>query len=86
MKLEDADLLLQRVATIAIMYYPGLPADAPEYKLDDDIDWCLDETSPGDASPELRDLIGRTVVDPTAHREALTALVYGKVPDADNPD
>ncbi|WP_193597872.1 MULTISPECIES: hypothetical protein [Microbacterium] len=86
MKLEDADLLLQRVATIAIMYYPGLPADAPEYKLDDDIDWCLDETPPGDVSAELRDLIGRTVVDPTAHREALTALVYGKVPDTDNPD
>lgn len=85
MKLEDADLLLQRVATIAIMYYPGLPADAPKYKLGDDIDWCLDETPPGDASATLRDLIGRTVVDPTAHREALTALVYGMVPDADEP-
>lgn len=83
MKLDEADLLLQRVATIAIMYYPGLPADSPEYKLNDDINWCLDDTPPGAASAELRDLIGRTVLDPTAHRQALTALVYGMVPDTD---
>lgn len=84
MKLEDADVLLQRVGTIAIMYYPGLAADSPEYKLNEDIDWCLDDT--GDVSDQLRELIGRTVLDPTAHREALTALVYGMVPDADDPD
>lgn len=86
MELEDADLLLQKVATIAIMYYPGLPADSPEYKLNDDIDWCVNGTDPGVVSAELRDLIGRTVLDPTAHREGLTALVYGMVPDAEDPE
>lgn len=81
MNLEDADVLLQRVATIAIMYYPRLPADAPEYKLIDDIDWCLNETAKAEATDELRRLIGRAIVDPTAHREALTARVYALVPD-----
>lgn len=79
MKLEDADALLQRVGTIAIMYYRGLPADSPEYQLNDDINWCVDDVSAEDVSSGLRDLIGRTIVDPTAHREALTALVYGTV-------
>lgn len=83
MKLDDADALLQRVATIAIMYYRSLPADSPQYQLKDDIDWCLDDLAAEDITPELRDLIGRTVVDPTAHREALTALVYGTVADAE---
>lgn len=79
MKLDDADALLQRVATIAIMYYPTLPADSPEYQLKDDIDWCLDDLRAEDVTSELRDLIGRTVVDPTGHREALTAFVYDTV-------
>ena len=86
MNLDDADLLLQKVATIAIMYYPGLPADSPGYKLDDDIDWCLAETLADEVASELRDLIGRTVVDPTAHRETLTDYVYGLVPETDGVD
>ncbi|WP_460798756.1 hypothetical protein [Microbacterium sp. GXF0217] len=86
MKLDDADLLLQKIATIAIMYYRELPADSPEYQLNDDIDWCLDgiELDPQDA--ELRDLIGRTIVDPTSHREALTEYVYALVPGAAEAD
>lgn len=79
MKLDDADALLQRVGTIAIMYYRALPADSPEYQLNDDIDWCLDDLAPDDVTAELRDLIGRAVVDPTTHREALTSFVYGTV-------
>ncbi|GGD86723.1 hypothetical protein [Microbacterium murale] len=79
MKLDDADALLQRVGTIAIMYYPALPADSPGYQLNEDIDWCLDDLAAEHVSAELRDLIGRTVVDPTRHREALTAFVYGTV-------
>lgn len=87
MKLEDADLLLQRVATIAIMYYPGLPADSPNYRLNDDIDWCLDGVDVEGAAPSsLRELIGRTVVDPTAHREVLTELVYGMVRETENTE
>jgi len=86
MNLEDADLLLQRVATIAIMYYPGLPADAPEYKLSDDVDWCLNDTAEAEVTDELRALIGRTIVDPTAHREALTDHVYALVPDSDDAE
>lgn len=83
MKLDDADALLQRVGTIAIMYYRALHADSPEYQLNDDIDWCLDDLAGEDVSPELRELIGRTVIDPTGHREALTSFVYGAVAGAE---
>lgn len=86
MKLEDADLLLQKVGTIAIMYYPEMPADAPEFRLNDDIDWCLDGLDIGDTVGELRELIGRTIVDPTGHRDALTEHVYGLVPEGDEAD
>jgi len=86
MKLEDADALLQRVGTIAIMYYRALPADSPEYQLNDDIDWCLDDLAADDVTAELRDLIGRAVVDPTSHREALTAFVYGTVTGPSTPE
>ncbi|BDZ39343.1 hypothetical protein [Microbacterium suwonense] len=86
MKLDDADALLQRVGTIAIMYYPALPADSPEYQLKEDIDWCLDDLAVEEVSSELRELIGRTVVDPTGHREALTAFVYGTVAGAESTE
>ncbi|MDQ0614035.1 hypothetical protein QF046_001676 [Microbacterium sp. W4I4] len=86
MKLDDADALLQRVGTIAIMYYRALPADSPEYQLSEDIDWCLDGLAAEDVSSELRDLIGRTVVDPTGHRETLTSFVYGTVAAAEQAE
>lgn len=86
MKLDDADLLLQKVGTIAIMYYPDMPADSPEYRLNDDIDWCLEGIDAPDATAELRELIGRTIVDPTGHREYLTELVYGLIPEGAEAD
>ncbi|MEV7631897.1 hypothetical protein AB0N64_05730 [Microbacterium sp. NPDC089318] len=86
MKLDDADALLQRVGMIAIMYYQALPADSPEYQLSEDIDWCIDGLTAEDLTSELRDLIGRTVVDPTRHREALTSFVYGTVAAADQTE
>jgi len=86
MKLDDADLLLQKVGTIAIMYYLGMPADSPEYRLNDDIDWCLEGIEGDVATSELREMIGRTIVDPTGHREVLTELVYGLVPEGAEAD
>lgn len=86
MKLEHADLLLQKVGTIAIMYYSDLPVDSSGYRLEDDISWCVDGLSKYEATTELRELIGRTVVDPTAHREPLTEHVYAMVPGAAEAD
>jgi len=86
MKLEDADLILQKVGTIAIMYYPDLPADSPDYRLKEDVDWCLTDLETGEDITELRELIGRTIVDPTAHREALTEHIYGLVPESAEAD
>ena len=86
MKLVDADLILQKVGTIAIMYYPDLPADSPNYRLNDDIDWCLTDLEIGEDIAGLRELIGRAIVDPTAHREALTEHIYGLVPESAEAD
>ncbi|GAT74056.1 hypothetical protein MHM582_2557 [Microbacterium sp. HM58-2] len=86
MKLEEADLLLQKVGTIGIMYYPDMSVDSPGYRLDDDIAWCVDGLPDNVATAELRELIGKAIVDPTAHREALTAYVYGLVPGVAEAD
>lgn len=86
MNIEDADLILQKVGTIAIMYYSDLPADSPEYRLSDDIDWCLEGVGEMDSLAEIRESVGRAIVDPTRHREALTELIYGLVPNAVEAD
>lgn len=85
----DPDLaseILQRSGMALLLYYVELPADDRGYRLDDDVDWVLDgldELGPVDRG-ELRDRIGRTILDPTAHRELLFALLYA--PPADPAD
>ncbi|WP_137844672.1 hypothetical protein [Microbacterium sp. 2FI] len=75
---ERADAVLEHVAVLAFLYYPGIEADDPSYSLADDIDWCLARL--GDVSDTERERIGalfaRAITDPTATREELfTALV-----------
>lgn len=75
---ERADAVLEHVAVLAFLYYPGIEVDDPSYSLADDIDWCLARL--GDVSDTERDRIGalieRAITDPTATREELfTALV-----------
>ncbi|WP_341998818.1 hypothetical protein MRBLWH7_000484 [Microbacterium sp. LWH7-1.2] len=74
---EHADAVLEHVAVLAFLYYPGIEADDPSYSLDEDIEWCLARL--GDASDaergRLAALFGRAITDPTATREELfTAL------------
>lgn len=75
---ERADAVLEHVAVLAFLYYPGIEADDPTYSLTEDIEWCvarLDDAT--DAQRErVRALIARAIVDPTGTREELfTALV-----------
>ena len=74
---ELTDSVLEHVAVLAFLYYPGIEVDDPTYSLGDDIEWCvarlgkLSDAERGD----MRALIGRAITDPTATREVrFTAL------------
>lgn len=74
---EHADAVLEHVAVLAFLYYPGIQVDDPTYRLADDTDWCIGRL--GDVSDtereRVRALIARAIIDPTATREELfTAL------------
>ncbi|MBN9201071.1 MAG: hypothetical protein ABS61_05790 [Microbacterium sp. SCN 70-18] len=75
---ERADAVLEHVAVLAFLYYPGIEVDDTSYSLAEDIDWCLARL--GDVSnlerERMRALFARAITDPTATREELfTALV-----------
>lgn len=75
---ERADAVLEHVAVLAFLYYPGIEVDDPSYSLADDIDWCLARLGDvSDAGRErMRALFASAITDPTATRETLfTALV-----------
>ena len=74
---ERVDAVLEHVAVLAFLYYPGIEADDPGYSLAEDIDWCLVRLGDvSDAEQErMRALFARAITDPTAAREELfTAL------------
>jgi hypothetical protein len=74
---ERADAVLEHVAVLAFLYYPGIEADDPSYSVADDVDWCLARL--GELSDAERVRMGalfeRAITDPTATREEIfTAL------------
>lgn len=80
MELEQADSILQRVGILAVMYYPDIHTDDPGFDLATEVAWCLaDATADVEDFEQLRSLISGTILDPTAHRQQLTARVYGSV-------
>jgi hypothetical protein len=83
---DTADDLVQKTGMLAMLYYPEIHADDSEYSLSDDVAFALEGvTGIGDDDrAALEDLVSRTIIDPTAHREALCAYVYGLVPDSDS--
>ncbi|SBS71901.1 hypothetical protein [uncultured Microbacterium sp.] len=84
MTTDDADEIIRKTGMLALLYYPELHADDPDYSLGSDVDWVLDHVTAPD--PEgavvLRDAIGRTIIDPTAYRADLASLVYAAGPTA----
>jgi hypothetical protein len=65
---------LWRTAVSAFSYYPTKPVDEPGYTVGEDATWCLEPLSAVDQPVFLRlsDLVASAIVDPTAHRVALT--------------
>ena len=82
-KQDRVDDTLQRVGLAALIYYPELHVDEPEYAVADDVDWCLEPLTglPNGQVESLRDIVGRTIVDPTAHRAGLFSALRALVPD-----
>lgn len=82
MTTDDADEIIRKTGMLALLYYPELHADDPDYSLAGDVDWVLGPitaVSAGEAAV-LRDAISRAILDPTAHRADLAALVYAAAP------
>ena len=79
-RVDDA---LQRTGLAALMYYPELQVDEPEYTVADDVEWCLEPLNglPVEQLEPLRDVVARTIVDPTTHRARLFAVLRALVPD-----
>ena len=64
-----------RVGMLAMLYYPEITIDDPEFDLKREVSWCLVELN-DDEADKIRDDVARAIVDPTAHRTALYSLLY----------
>lgn len=75
-----ADGIVQKTGVLSMTYYPLVHADDLEYKISDDVDWILEDVTLGDDDRQaLRELISRTIIDPTGFREELIESVFALV-------
>jgi predicted regulator of amino acid metabolism with ACT domain len=76
---QHADAVLEHVAVLAFLYYPGIQVDDPTYRLTEDTEWCLARL--GDVTDtereQMRALIARAIIDPTGTREELFTAMAG---------
>ena len=79
---EQYDDLLSRAALAALFYYPEIVADDEDYRVQNDVAYCMEPVVgiSDDAAKRLRDAIGRMIANPTAHRSELVALVIEMAP------
>ena len=83
---DQIDIALQRTAIAAFIYYPQIHVDQPDYRLEEDLAWCVEplgELDPA-ALTAVRETVGRAIVEPTEYREELFAILSG-LADADTP-
>jgi len=74
---EQFDDLLSRAALAALFYYPEIAVDDEDYRIQNDVDYCMEPIFglAREADARLRLTVGRTIADPTANRAELIALV-----------
>jgi len=79
---EQFDDLLSRAALAALFYYPEIVVDDEDYRIQNDIDYCMEPVAgiADDADERLRLAVGRMIANPTAHRAELVALVIEMAP------
>ncbi|WP_096359800.1 hypothetical protein [Microbacterium sp. TPU 3598] len=69
---DELQGVIERVGLAAVMYYPEIHVDDDTYDLMGQAVWCLepvDEGMPEDTRVALREMVARTIVDPTKHRQ-----------------
>lgn len=76
---EAADLTLQRIALTSLLYFPEISVDDPAYRLEDEVGWCIESLDPGDREA-LRDLVMRTILNPTEYRTRLFSRLMELAP------
>ena len=76
---EAADLTLQRIALTSLLYYPEITVDDPTYHLQDEVDWCTETLDLPDRKV-LRDLVRRSILNPTAYRTLLFSRLMELAP------
>ena len=83
---DQIDVALQRTAIAAFIYYPQIHVDQPDYRLDEDLAWCVEPLGELDAVAlgAVREIVGRAIVEPTEYREELFAILSG-LADAGTP-
>ena len=79
---EQFDDLLGRTALAALFYFPEVTVENGEYRIQDDVAYCL---QPVDGLPaadveRLGRAVARAIADPTAYRSELLALVVELAP------
>jgi hypothetical protein len=79
---EQFDDLLSRAALAALFYYPEIVVDDEDYRIQNDVDYCMEPIFglAVEADDRLRLAVRRTIADPTAHRAELIALVIELAP------
>ncbi|GAA4375053.1 hypothetical protein [Agromyces bauzanensis] len=79
---EQFDDLLGRTALAALFYYPEVTVENGEYRIQDDVAYCLQavEGLPADDIERLGQAVARAIADPTAYRSELLALVVELAP------
>ena len=79
---EQFDDLLNRTALAALFYYPEIAVDDESYRIQDDVDYCMEPIFglAEEIDARLRLAVGRTISDPTAHRADLLAMVIELAP------
>jgi len=79
---EQFDDLLSRAALAALFYYPEIVVDDEDYRIQNDVAYCLEPVDglAEDAVERLREVVGRMIANPTAHRAELVALVIEMAP------
>lgn len=81
---DEIHEVVSRMGTAAMLYYPEIHIDDEEYKLLEQADWCLepiDHGVSGDGRTALRELVARTIVAPTSHREESVSVLMGLIPE-----
>jgi len=79
---EQFDDLLSRAALAALFYYPEIVVDDDNYRIENDVDYCMEPVVgiSDEAAERLRAAIGRLIANPTGHRADLVALVIEMAP------